>query len=211
MSEKKNFSMKAVALLLTGGMLLGGTVGGTIAWLSVKTPEVTNTFTAGNISIELNETDMENNAKSFKMIPGTDISKDPTIKFTDDSEPCWLFVKVTETVGTDGTANTIVRLEENVTATEDTYLTYTMNTGWTALEGYEGVFYQKLESGAAENATYPILLNNQVSVPDKVTKTMMDEVDKGTVTPKLSFTAYAIQMEKFTSAAAAWTEVSQLQ
>ena len=50
-------------------------VGGTIAWLTATTDPVVNTFTYGNINIELTETKPTN--RQAKIIPGVDIDKDP--------------------------------------------------------------------------------------------------------------------------------------
>lgn len=46
---------KKIALLMAAIMLFGATVGGTIAWLTAESEEVTNTFVVGNIKILLNE------------------------------------------------------------------------------------------------------------------------------------------------------------
>ena len=45
-------------------------VGGTLAWLKASTDPVTNTFTVGDINIDLTETTGNN----YKIIPGVDIT-----------------------------------------------------------------------------------------------------------------------------------------
>ena len=52
---------KIIAAMLTGVLLVGGAVGGTVAWLSVKTAPVVNTFTYGDINITLDETKLDEN------------------------------------------------------------------------------------------------------------------------------------------------------
>lgn len=217
MKVKKTVSTKAVALILAAGLVAGGTIGGTVAWLATKSTSVVNTFTAGNIDIELNETKgtVSGSENVFKMVPGTTIEKDPTVKFTSDSEACWLFVKVVES---DGASNLIT----TGTADATTYIKYSVDTNiWTALDGSTGVYYKKLaEADAKTDKTYTILTNNEVSIPDSVTKTMLDNVGTGDgeVNPQLTFTAYAIQQTGFNdsekteqeNAADAWTEVSKL-
>ena len=64
----------AVALTL----IIGGIIGGSVAWLTAKTDAVVNTFTYGDINIELTETKPAN--KQAKIIPGVDIEKDPKVK-----------------------------------------------------------------------------------------------------------------------------------
>lgn len=196
MKEKKSLSIKAVVLLLAVVLLIGGTIGGTLAWLVTKTDSVTNTFTAGNISIDLKET-----TESYKMIPGTSIDKDPKVIFTADSEACWLFVKVEAGKG--------VMLGEVTGAKSDTYITYMMATGWNPVDGETGVYYRQLNA-QNKDASYQILADNKVHVPDSVTKAMMDAVDAGTAAPTLTFTAYAVQQSGFSTAAAAWAEAKTL-
>lgn len=216
MKVKKTVSTKAVALILAAGLVAGGTIGGTVAWLATKSTSVVNTFTAGNIDIELNETKgtVSGSENVFKMVPGTTIEKDPTVKFTSDSEACWLFVKVVES---DGESNLITTSIADAT----TYIKYSVDDSWKKLDSSTGVYYKKLtEADAKTGVEYTILTDNIVSVPDSVTKAMLDKVGTGDgeVNPQLTFTAYAIQQTGFNdsekteqeNAADAWTEVSKL-
>ena len=75
-------------------LVIGCAVGGTVAWLTQKTDAVVNTFTYGDINIELTETTPEN--KQAKIIPGIDIEKALKVTVKKDSEACWLFVEVKE-------------------------------------------------------------------------------------------------------------------
>ena len=61
---------KTLALFLALALVLGGVIGGTMAWLTDKTPEIVNTFTDSDIEITLTETGATNNANSYKMVPG---------------------------------------------------------------------------------------------------------------------------------------------
>lgn len=102
---------RTIALLLAVVMLFGATVGGTIAWLTAKTEEVTNTFTFGDITIDLYETKVDENGdpvtpeattkeNAYKLIPGQTSVKDPKVLVEAGSEKCYVFVKVTETNNT---------------------------------------------------------------------------------------------------------------
>lgn len=112
---------KTLALVLALTLLVAGVVGGTLAWLTDRTAEVKNTFTVGDINIGLTETTTD-----YKMVPGNTIAKDPTVTVKANSEACWLFVQVTES--------------ENL----DTFITYAIAEGWTALPGVDGVYYREV-------------------------------------------------------------------
>lgn len=172
---------KTLALVLALTLLVAGVVGGTLAWLTDRTAEVKNTFTAGDINIDLTETTAD-----YKMVPGNTIAKDPTVTVKANSETCWLFVEVTES--------------ENL----NNFITYTIANGWTELES--GVYYREVSASNADQ-TFPVLAGNTVTVKSDVTKTMLETAK--TDAPTLTFKAYAIQRDHFATAAAAWAEVSK--
>ena len=161
--------------------------GTTLAYLTATTESVTNTFTVGNIDITLAETKTD-----FKMVPGCSIEKDPKVTVKAGSEACWLFVKVEESTNLDD------------------FITYTIDSDWTALTGVDGVYYREVDA-ATTDTSFNVLTNNQVTVKDTVTKTMMDEITKGTAgNPTLTFTAYAVQKAGFEdNVTGAWTEVNK--
>ena len=192
---------KSLALVLALAMIVVCVVGGTLAWLTATTGSVTNTFTYGDINIKLEETDATAAAdgsatKEFKMIPGYTIAKDPKVTVLAGSEKCYLFVKVDKSTNF------------------DTFMTYTMETGWTQLKDASenpvpGVFYRIVDT-ADMGTAYSVLANDQVTVSDDVTKGMLNNLTENTY-PTLTFTAYACQYMKnntdsFT-AAEAWAKV----
>ena len=122
---------KTLALVLALTLLVAGVVGGTLAWLTDRTAEVKNTFTVGDINIGLTETTTD-----YKMVPGNTIAKDPTVTVKANSEACWLFVKVTKS--------------ENL----DTFITYAIAEGWTALPGVDGVYYREVPASAADHVIH---------------------------------------------------------
>lgn len=174
---------KTLALVLALTLLVAGVVGGTLAWLTDQTAEVKNTFTVGDINIGLTETTAD-----YKMIPGNTIAKDPTVTVKANSEACWLFVKVTKS--------------ENL----DTFITYAIAEGWTALPGVDGVYYREVPASAADQ-TFSVLADDAVTVKSDVTRTMLETAK--TDAPTLTFKAYAIQRDHFATADAAWAEVSK--
>lgn len=178
---------KSLALLLAIAIVVVGAVAGTVAWLTDRTPSVTNTFTTSDINIELKET--KNN---FQMIPGWNIEKDPKVTVKAGSEACYLFVK----------------LEKSTNF--DTFMTYEMADGWTELQGYAGVYYREVAAATADT-TFAVLKDNQVTVKGTVTKEQMNALTADTH-PTLTVTAYASQLyknntEKFT-AAEAWDHIA---
>ena len=179
---------KTIALVLALVLIVGAAIGGTVAYLTDKTASVKNTFTIGKVDIDLTETGAVNNAKSYKMIPGNTLEKEPTVVVRAGSEDSWVFVKVV--------ANNV-----------SDYLEYSIDSGWTALPNVDGVYYRSYTS--SETATdYAVLTNNQVKVKDTVTNELMSQAANNY--PTLTFTAYAIQKANFDTVNAAWTEVSKL-
>ena len=184
--RKKGVSGKVFALVLAAALVLGAGIGGTLAWLTDKTDPITNTFTVGDINIELTET-MGGANKQFKMVPGNQIAKDPKVTVKAGSEACWLFVKIDKSTNF------------------DTYLTYEVDTSvWTKLEGVTETVYYREVAAATSDTTYSVLVDDQVSVSEDVTKAQMNELTSATY-PTLTFTAYAVQKDNVGTASEAWT------
>lgn len=171
---------KTLALVLALTLLVAGVVGGTLAWLTDQTAEVKNTFTVGDINIDLTETN-----RDYKMVPGNKLDKDPTVIVKAESEACWLFVKVTKS--------------ENL----DTFITYAIAEGWTKLQ--DGVYYREVPASAADQ-TFSVLAGNAITVKSDVTKTMLETAK--TDAPTLTFQAYAVQKDNVASASDAWAKVN---
>lgn len=175
--KKKVLSIVAVVLVLCCA------IGGTLAWLTDKTASVTNTFTVGDINIELTET-----TTNYKMVPGNTIAKDPKVTVQANSEACWLFVKVEKS------------------SNFDSFMTYEMADGWTALAGVEGVFYREVD--ATTTATeFSVLKDNSVLVKDTVTKADLNALTQNTF-PTLTFTAYAVQKDNVATVTDAWAKAN---
>lgn len=189
--------MIAAALLIL--VIVSVTVAGTIAWLTDRSSELKNTFTYGDINIDLTETDTgidkDDNAltNDYLMLPGQTITKDPKVTVKADSVDNWLFVK----------------LEKS--GDFDNFLTYSMANGWTQLtdtggRAVEGVFYRET-AGSEKDQEFPVIMNNTVSVKESVTKDMLnalDSDDDNVTYPTLRITAYAVQKAGFDTAETAW-------
>ena len=198
--QKRSAFPKGLAVLMALVLLIGAAVGGTVAWLTSTSDEVTNTFTTSDISIKLKETentldgDGNENTNSYQMIPGHTITKDPEVTVVANSEDCFLYVKVVESTNF------------------DTFMEYEMADGWIVLDAtnYPGVYYREVAKNATSHQFFYVIKDNQVTVKSGVTKS--DMVTAADNLPTLKVTAYAIQKyntNKGTtwSAAEAWTKI----
>lgn len=197
---KAGRSIRGLVLVLALALIVGVAGGATFAWLTAKTDPVVNTFTYGDINIEL----AEGTGSNYKIIPGVDIEKDPKVTVKAGSEACWLFVKVDEenwpefTDGEDGNAVRKVN--------------YDIADGWTALTGVENVYYRTIDDAVTADTEFYVLKGNDtyqygvITVSDTLTKIEISGISTKP-TPKLSITAYAIQKDGMDSAAMAWAAI----
>lgn len=234
--RRRTFGSKSLALVLACVLLVGGVIGGTLAWLTAKTNEVTNVFTTSDIDItlqehkydpdkdELTNTETTTGVDNYKMIPGWTIPKDPWVTVKGGSEDCWVFIKVEEKGG-----NVTV---DGKTYSFDNFIGYEIDTAnWTPLTDDQGnaVAGVYVTSGPVNEVTKDRNIKildagtytfdgvvftwdkQEVLTKPDVTKEMMNAVTD-TTKPTLTFTAYASQYwknntENFT-AYEAWKNVS---
>ena len=187
-NRRRGVSTRAFVALLALVLVIGCVAGGTIAWLTTNTGTVTNTFTYGDIGIELTEDAGKNNGYNFKIIPGVNIKKDPKVTVMANSEDCWLFVKVEET-------NWPTFTEEGTTTKK---VSWAIANGWTLVPGQTNVYCRE----AAAGQSFPVLKDNVVTVSQNLTKAEVNTVVA--LQPQLKFTAYAVQKDGIDTAAAAW-------
>ena len=187
---------KILALTVCAMVLITGSVLGTMAWLTAETDEVVNTFTYGNINIDLDEhvydpdqnalgEELTKSADNYLIIPGIDLPKDPFVTVKAGSEDCYLFVKVEES---EGFAKGKV--------------TYAVDESWTKGDGTKipaNVYYRQVSQPAAD-VSYNVLKDNKIFVSENLTKDEVKEMQQSQVRPTLKFTAYAIQAEGIDSA-----------
>ena len=211
--NKANTRNKLVALSLALAMVICGAIGGTLAWLTDDTDTVVNTFTVGNIGIELTEENpvLTDGKREAKMIPGWTITKDPLVTVEANSEDAWVFIEVAET----GKATV-----GGKSYGFDRYIAYNVDTSiWTQLDqkaeyptGNKTTVYYTKYSAQAEDENYGVLAGgeiedaakikyswkaNEVLTKPTVTKEMMDALEEqGAVLPTLTFKAYAAQLYK---------------
>lgn len=96
---------KALLLTLCAVLLVAASVLGTMAYLT-SSAEVKNTFTVGKVEIKLDEAKVTADgipvegadrvtANSYKLMPGTTYTKDPTVTVLNGSEESYVRMKVT--------------------------------------------------------------------------------------------------------------------
>lgn len=177
-------------------------VGATVAYLT-STDSVTNTFTVGKVAITLDEAKVGTDgtpvanadrvkANEYKLMPGHEYTKDPTIHVTAGSENCYLFVKV---------ENGITALE----ATGKTIADQMAAKGWVAIAEGSNVYY--LTETVDGVITAKVDNSGDVVVFEKFT--LKDDADTTNATAnyanaKVTVTAYAVQADGFANAKAAW-------
>lgn len=184
--KRRSVSSRTFIMLLALVLVIGVAAGGTVAWLVASSNSVVNTFTYGDINIGLGET----TGTDYKIVPGVDINKDPKVTVKANSEACYLFVKVEQT------GNFV-----------DGKVSYSIADGWTALEGENGVYYREVAATTADMDFY-VLKNNKITVSDELTKGDIQNLSGANKTPKLTFTAYAVQKYGIADAATAWAKTS---
>ncbi len=184
--KKKLISLAVVVCLLAVAV-----VGGTLAFFTDE-DVVTNTFTAGKVEITLDEAKVDEygvavdpparvTENTYKLYPGKEYVKDPTITVAADSEDCYLFVKV---------VNGLADLE----AADNTIAAQMEAKGWTPVTGATDVYMQ----------TNTYSAGGSVVVFDSFKIDSSLEADDLANVPNVVVTAYAVQAEGFASAQDAW-------
>lgn len=195
-------------------------VGGTIAWLTDKTDTVTNTFTVGDINIDLYETKYPNgtdkmvdgkvtrltpNEWEAKLIPGSQYAKNPRVEVEANSEDCYLFVRF-EVSDELAALKRVGKVEYGNLLADETL-------GWHKLNvnDVDNVWYREV-SHSDEVQGWDLLHgtvitdekygHGYVSVRDTFTKT---DIPAESLT--LKYTAAAIQMANMDSVTDAWNKL----
>ncbi len=204
---------KALLVVACALLLVAASVFGTMAYLT-STDEVTNTFTVGSVAITLDEADVkldgtyETNhdsrvkANDYKLLPGHEYIKDPTVTVLEGSESSYVRMLVTISnanalkevfgddflpekyvKGWDSTAWIASGITENTTANTITYE------------------FRYKETVAAPTADVVLDdLFESFTVPGSVNNDQLAKLKDMTIT----VVAHAIQADGFDNADAAW-------
>lgn len=186
--KKRAFLPAAAAVVLAAALA----VGGTYAWLTSRTDPVVNTFTVGNVSITLDEAQVQKDAAASTwsaasarvqqndyegIYPGAVLPKDPTVHVAAGSEDALVYVM----------------LQDALNAAVPGSADYTVGAAWTAVDtaGYaapSGAAARVYRFYAAAHAGDDLVVFDGVTIAETVTAEQMALLD-GTIT----VTAFAVQ------------------
>lgn len=213
---KMNSKLRRILLTVcSAALLVCVTVGATVAYLT-STDKVENTFTVGQVKISLDEAAVgpdgkalegndakRVNSNSYKLMPGGEYDKDPTIHIDNSSEEAYLRVNVavSNTAKVDALFQKYDYAEAGITAIlEGLDLSI-----WNITSSVEGdvrnyVLTLKANDSKISGETADIVLFTGVNVPEEFTNEDILELNNTTIT----ITAYAIQADGFDSLNDAW-------
>ena len=183
--------VKPLVIAICAVLLVAGSVAGTLAYLTATAEAVTNTFTVGNITIALDEAQVNEYGEavapaarvrenSYKLVPGREYKKDPTIHVTKGIEACYLFVKI----------------ESNISGVVmDSVAAQLTANDWTLLTG--NVYYHDVVDASGELDDVDVAVFESFTVDAEA-----DIADCNGKT--IVVTAYAVQSHGFDDATDAW-------
>lgn len=213
---------KVVALALCAVMLVVGSVAGTLAYLQDK-DEVVNTFTVGKVDIKLDEAPVDVNGaattgdrvkqNSYKLMPGHEYDKDPTVTVLAGSEDA--YVRALVTVTYKAAADTVIPADFFKTWIEG------YNTNW----AYNSMTPSRNTIDGVDWITRTYELRYANVVPASTTDTKLDAIFTGINMPgtltndqlatldglRIDVVAQAIQKDTFGTADAAWAVFNNTQ
>lgn len=193
---------KALLLALCAVLLVVSTVFATMAYLTAQTDVVRNTFTVGKVSIVLNEAPVTPYGEvkegedrviknTYKLIPGHEYVKDPTVYVDAASERCYVFVEV---------VNNISDIED-LTAKGGSISGQMSKLGWVQIQGTKIWYY---------NAAVDPSVDTDLELEVFETFTLKGDADISSYDSDtnpdsfISIKAYAVQADGFKDAEAAW-------
>lgn len=210
---KSSKTRRILMLLGCAVLLVCLSVGATLAYLTSQTDPVVNTFTVGNVTIDLDEAKVDEygvpvpsaspvTANTYKLIPGHNYTKQPTVHVAAGSEKCYLFVKV---------ENSLAAIEAPHSNTYSTIVEQMQALGWYQLKNgdtdVDNIFYFADTTGkpeAAQAESNHVVFNKFEVKTDVLSalkegetadpnKTYIDQYTGKTI----KVTAYAIQADGF--------------
>lgn len=182
---------KSLLIALCAVLLVVASVMGTLAYLTSEANDVVNTFTVGNVKITLDEAKVTEygvkdgesrvQANTYKLIPGHNYVKDPTVHVDSLSEDAWLFVKVT---------NGISAIEK----AGDTTIAKQMEANWEVINEAKGIYAYKR---AVTKADVDVVVFSSFTLADNADVASYKDAS-------ITIEAYAVQKDTLASAQAAW-------
>lgn len=169
--------------LLGAGILISSCAITSTLALAQETEQAVNTFSIGNITMGLDETDKGSGEHGeYALTPGVSTAKNPTVTIEQGSEPCYVFVYVDNT------------LNEQIEGFKAPTTLDIDERNWIPVikEGKKVPnMYQYKEVVSATTEQKDLVVFNNVTVNENVTEAQLQELAKGIITIK----AYAHQEE----------------
>ena len=156
---------KIIAIALCAALAVGGAVAGSLAFFT-DTDAVTNTFSVGDIDIELDEAPVDADGKettgnrvtenSYKLLPGHKYDKDPTVHIMPNSVDCYVFVRVDNQLTENHSDHDVHTAECGETCAYhknacSTIAEQIAANGWLPVADTDNVYYYAAAKGANEN------------------------------------------------------------
>lgn len=211
---------KALLLISCAVLLVVASVVGTMAYLTSK-DTVTNTFTVGKVKIELDEANVDENgnmkdltrvkANSYKLVPGHEYIKDPTVTIVHGSEDS--YVRAIVTVERIDKLKKVFSDSSYYDSKTRVFLLEKLIEGWNknlwefntyTEEGNNGVYEFRYRDVCKSHPTSDLKLTpifTKIKVPgEDVTSENIESLSK----VKIVVEAHAIQADGFGSAGKAW-------
>lgn len=115
---------KKIAIAIAAAALAGTcAIGGTLAWLT-STDTVTNTFTVGNVMLDVTETGETSGSNSYTIAPGDPFKKDPEVTLKGGSQDSYVFATIVNSTTGDS------RITPEGIANDDAVGTKIANGAW---------------------------------------------------------------------------------
>ena len=220
---------KALLMTLCAVLLIVASVMGTVAYLT-SSDTVTNTFTVGNVKITLDEAQVDEYgvaaspavrvaANTYKLLPGHEYTKDPTVTVVKGSEESYVRMLVTVS-DIDALKAAFPAASYPTFYNGDIFLLQKLVTGWdnTVWESTNEVtvgtdgscvyeFRYKTTVDASKATADKVLepLFKTIVIPDTVDGTALAKLDQ----VKITVTAEAIQADGFATAADAYAALDK--
>ena len=203
---------KALIMVLCAVLLVSTTMFATIAYLTSK-DEVNNTFTVGNVHITLDEAKVNPDGtlvpnadrvkeNEYKLIPGHEYIKDPTVTVKANSEEC--YVRALVTLNKREALYSLpsdIKIEDCFVINNESW-TYKNMTADTEKDTYTYEFwYNSIVETTRDKDTQLPAVFEKIIVPESLTNAQL-----ATLTGlEINVVAHAIQADGFERAEEAWT------
>lgn len=210
--KKKNLK-KLLLTVCCAALLVCVSIGATVAYLTSQ-DKVENTFTVGSVNITLDEAKVNENGKkvepeervksnSYKLMPGHEYSKDPTVTVKAGSEESYVRMLVTVTFGK---TVDVSKLPASLNGIVTGYSADWVRNGEPAITNENGKTvvkyeyrYNKTVSAPNADIELPALFEG-IKVPSDWTNKTLEDLGGF----KIDIVAEAIQKDGFESADKAW-------